>query len=296
MSKKIIAVSGARGFIGAHLSRELSNAGYDVWPLVRTKNHKPHEIFYDYDLGEIERDKLAHCYAVIHLAGKNIMSGGWSEKNRREIFDSRVKSAGFLARILASMPDGPRVFLCSSAVGIYGDRGDTKLDENSQVGAGFLSNLCQAWEEACKPAQDSGVRVVNLRTGVVLDKCGGLLKNILPIFKLGLGFVIGSGDQYWPLIHMSDWCRAVCYVLAHDQISGPVNLVGPKPVTNREFTKILGRELRRPTCLRIPASILKLILGEQSSLMLGSSRVYPQVLLDAGFEFELSMKHNARVT
>lgn len=299
---KKIAVSGSHGFIGRKLLEALLAEGYEVWPLVRHKTSRSHEIYYDYQNKKIDSDKLAECGAVIHLAGKNITGGLWTKAFKKEIYDSRVKSTRFLAHTLAQLKQGPNILLNASAAGIYGDRADQKLDEDSLPGQGFLADLCIDWERGTLFAKSASLRVVNMRFGVVLDSQGGMLKSLLPIFKLGLGSILGSGQQYFSYITRDQLVAQILFILTKESVSGPVNLVSLQPTTNEAFTKALGRVLKRPVWLKVPKLLLRL-LGEQGKLAVASTRVYPKVLLDQGFSFEdhnidevlqktLSMKHN----
>jgi uncharacterized protein len=280
-----IAVSGARGFIGSKLCEVLNKSGYEVWPLVRHKTDKPQEIFYDYNNKKIDQEKLAQCSAVIHLAGKNIMGGLWTKSFKKELYDSRVKSTRFIAHTLAQLKQGPKTLLNASAIGIYGDRADQKLDEDSLPGQGFLADLCVDWERGTLFAKKAGVRVVNMRTGIVLDPEGGMLKSLMPIFKLGLGSFLGSGSRYISYVTRDQIVAQMLFILKNSQIEGPTNLVSLKPTTNEEFTKALAKVAKRPVWLKIPSLLLKL-LGDQGRMTISSARVYPKVLLDNGFLFE----------
>lgn len=279
-----IAISGARGFVGEKLCEYLRRAGYEILPLVRRKSDDAREIFYDYHQKIIDVEKLSYCDAVIHLAGKNVAEGLWTDSFKRELYDSRVTSTKFIAETIAKLDRGPKILLNASAVGIYGDRGDEELNEDATLGDGFLANLCIDWERATDFAKDAGIRVVNMRFGAVLDKSGGMLGKLLPIFKLGLGGPLGSGEQYISFISRDELVRAIAFLLERQDLSGPVNMTSRTPVTISTFTEILGRVLKRPAVLRIPAFILKL-LGEQGDMLLASNRVYPKVLVHNGFSF-----------
>ncbi len=282
---KKVAVSGSTGFIGSKLCKKLQDEGYEVWPMVRNKTKMANEIFYDYDNKKIDLKKLAKCDAVIHLAGKNIMSGIWTKKLKDEIYDSRIKSTLFISHTLSELEDGPKILLNASAVGIYGDRADQKIDEDTKPGSGFLAKVCKDWERATLFAKKASVRVVNMRISTVLSKDGGMLKMMIPIFKLALGGILGSGDQYMPYVTQDELMKQIIFLLKNDDISGPVNMVSLEPTTNEEFTRALAKVLHRPVFLKMPAFILKL-LGEQGKMLLCSARVYPKVLLDHHFSFD----------
>ncbi|MCA9507515.1 MAG: TIGR01777 family oxidoreductase [Myxococcales bacterium] len=283
MAIKIIALSGAHGLIGSQLKKKLEEQDYEVWPLVRSKGRLgPRQIAYDYQSNFIEADKLKMCDAVIHLAGKNILSGIWTPRVKKEIFESRVLSTQLIAKTI--IEHGPRVFLCASAVGFYGDSGEKEVDEHAKPGKGFLSTLCQAWEKATASARLAGVRVVNLRFGIVISPRGGMLKQIIPLFKFGLGGRLGAGHQYMSLVDLDDVISAIIFALSEKKMEGPVNVVAPESVTNNEFTRMLGEKFNRSNWLSLPTWFLK-SLGEQSTLLLSSTRAVPQKLIDHGFRF-----------
>ena len=280
---KIIALSGASGLIGSKLKRALEEQSLEVWPLVRSKYPVGSgQIAYDYESGFIEDEKLGKSHAVIHLAGKNIMTGLWTTRFKQELYDSRVRSTELIARAVAKQ--GTKILLNASAIGIYGDRGDELIDEHSSSSTGFMADLCLAWEEATAIAKIAGTRVVNLRFGVVISPNGGMLKRLEPIFKIGLGGPMGSGQQYMSLVDIDDAIAAIIFALNDESLTGPVNVVAPEPVRNQDFAHMLGLRLKRPAVLRVPAWGLKL-MGEQGSMALASTRVTPAVLLDKGFRF-----------
>lgn len=279
-----IAVSGASGFIGIKLCQVLRDNGYEICPMVRRRSNDVAAIFYDYHEGKIDLEKLSECNAVIHLAGKNIMAGLWTKKFRNEIYDSRVKSTRFIAHSMAKLEHGPKILLNASAIGIYGDRVDQKLDEESSPGHGFMPKLCVDWERGTLFAKTAGIRVANMRFGLVLDEEGGMLKKLIPIYKLGLGGPLGSGQQYMTYVTRDDLVSQIIFVLENQDISGPVNMVAYEPTTNEEFSEALAKALHKPAALRTPASLLKL-LGDQGEIALASIRAYPKVLLDHGFKF-----------
>ena len=235
------------------------------------------------DDGSLDESPLAGADAVVHLAGETIATGRWTAARKARIRDSRVRGTGLLTRALVKLHRKPRVLVSASAVGIYGTRGDEVVDERSAPGQGFLAEVCSQWEAATRPATDAGIRVVNVRVGVVLSGTGGALAKMLPPFRLGLGGVMGSGRQYMSWIAIDDVVGAIEHLLLADTVVGPVNLVAPDPVSNREFTKTLGRVLRRPTILRLPAFAIRLGLGEVADeLLLASTRAQPARLTASG--------------
>jgi hypothetical protein len=224
--------------------------------------------------------------AVIHLAGESLVQR-WTDDARRRIRESRVKGTALIAGAFAGLSSPPRVMLSGSAIGIYGNRGDEVLDEDSRVGDDFLSSVCVEWERAAAPAIAAGVRVVELRTGLVLGKNGGMLSKLLLPFKLGVGGRVGSGRQWMSCIALDDYIEMAMFCLATDAISGPVNFVGPEPVTNAEFTRTLASVLHRPALFPVPAAALKLAMGEMAEdTLLASQRVLPKRALAAGFKFQ----------
>lgn len=279
-----IAVSGAFGFIGTKLVAALEHEGLEVWPLVRKQTNSKRSIFYDYQKKIIDADKLTECHAVIHLAGKNLMSGLWTPACKKEIYDSRIKSTRFLAHTLAELKGGPKILLNASAIGIYGDRADQKLDEDSLPGQGFLADLCTDWERSTLFAKKAGIRVVNMRISPVLDKDGGLLKKLLPLFSLGLGANIGDGHNYFSHVTRDELIKQILFLLKQPAVHGPVNMVSFTPSTYGDFTHALGLALGKPVWVRIPQFMLKLA-PEQMKAACASARVFPKRLLDTGFPF-----------
>ncbi|MGB8299029.1 MAG: TIGR01777 family oxidoreductase [Polyangia bacterium] len=281
-----ILISGASGLIGRALAESLRSAGHTVQTLVRRKpNESQGEIAWDPEAGVLDSSRLEGVDAVVHLAGKPI-DARWTEATKRAIRDSRVKGTTLLAQAAAQLPTRPQVFICASAVGFYGSRGDEALDETSASGQGFLPDVCRAWEEAGAPARDAGLRTVHLRTGVVLSCQGGMLARVLPPFKMGAGGVLGTGEQWISWISLADVIAAIRYVIASAELSGPVNLTSPQPVPNAEFTHTLGKILGRPTVLPLPAFAVKLLVGEMGDeLLLAGQKVLPKKLLASGFTF-----------
>jgi len=279
-----LLISGASGLIGSALVRALP-AGWEVARLVR-RSPGAGEVRWDPDGGTIDVGAMGRIDAAVHLAGESI-AGRWSEEKKQRIRNSRVQGTSLLARTLAGMSPAPGVLLSASAVGIYGDRGDEVLTEDSPPGTGFLPEVGRAWEQAAQPAAEAGIRVVCLRMGVVLAREGGALARMLPLFRLGLGARLGSGRQWMSWIALADATAAMLHLLQADSVSGPVNLTAPNPVTNREFTLTLARVLRRPALLSVPALALRVVFGEMADeALLASTRVVPRRLLDSGFSFQ----------
>ena len=231
---------------------------------------------------------------VVHLAGENISGGRWTDKMKQRIRDSRVVGTKTLCEDLAALSENPRVLVCASAIGYYIHGGDQILDETSPAGEGFLSEVVQEWEAATQPASDAGIRVVNLRIGVILSPEGGALEKMLTPFKMGVGGRVGSGQQYWSWVALDDVIGAILHALHNDELNGPANATSPNPVTNLEFTKTLGKVLKRPTIFPMPAFAARLALGQMADeLLLSSQRIHPVKLQEHGYEFEYPDLENA---
>lgn len=284
-----VAVTGATGLIGSALVPFLRSGGHEAVVLRRApagRDAADGDPSWDPDTGALSAGALDGVDAVVHLAGENIAGGRWTAARKARIRDSRVDGTRRLAQALAALPRPPRTLVAASAVGFYGDRGDENLDESSAPGGGFLPEVCQAWEDAAAPAGEAGLRVVHLRIGIVLTPAGGALAQMLFPFRMGVGGVIGSGRQYMSWVALDDVLGGVLHALCTDGLTGPVNMVAPNPVSNAEFTKTLGRVLRRPTILPLPAFGARLAFGEMAdALLLASSRVHPARLRDGGFSF-----------
>lgn len=281
-----ILVTGSTGLVGSAVVPFLTTGGHRVFRLVRGKAHNEQEILWDPAAGTIDASKLEGMDAVVHLAGDNIAHGRWSAAKKARIRDSRVIGTRLLSDTLSKLNRKPRVLACASAIGYYGNRGDDVMTESSPPGPTFISEVCRDWEAATEPARAAGIRVVNLRIGVVLTPRGGALAKMLTPFKLCLGGVVGSGKQYWSWIALDDVVGAIHHAITHDELSGPVNAVAPGTLTNAEFTKILGRVLHRPTIAPLPAFVVKLLLGEMGEeLLLASTRVVPNRLQETGYQF-----------
>jgi uncharacterized protein (TIGR01777 family) len=280
-----ILVSGSTGLVGMALVNHLEARGDTVVRLVRREAAEG-EIAWDPQAGTIDTSALSDLDGVVHLAGENIAAGRWNDEKKARIRDSRVDGTELLARSLSEMETPPEVVVSASAIGYYGDRGDEILDENSAQGEGFLPDTCQAWERAAAPAVERGIRVVHPRIGVVLTKDGGALGKMLLPFKMGVGGVIGTGDQFMSWVTLDDLLAIITHCLSNKTISGPINAVSPNPCTNREFTKSLGRVLSRPTLFPMPAFAARLAFGEMAdALLLSSSRVHPTKLAESRYNF-----------
>ena len=282
-----IVVTGATGLVGTRLVAELEQSGAQVIRAVRRPVvEAARELFWDPDKGQIDAARLEGVDAVVHLAGENIAGRRWSEAFKREIRESRVKGTRLVSEAIAGLRAKPQALVCASAIGYYGDRGDEVLSEAATPGNDFLAQVCREWEAACQPARDAGVRVVNVRIGVILSADGGALKKMLTPFKLGAGGRIGDGRQYMSWVALDDVVGAIQFALAKPQANGAMNLVAPGAVTNLEFTKTLGRVLGRPTIFPMPSFAARLAFGEMAdALMLSSTRVVPQALTVAGYQF-----------
>ncbi|MBC8367173.1 TIGR01777 family protein [bacterium] len=280
-----ILVSGASGFVGSAIMRELSGEGHTVLPLLRISSaHLPS---WDPARGEIAAQQLEGFDAVIHLAGASLAEGRWTRRRRHLFRESRVPATRLLCETLSQLESPPKVFIVASAVGIYGSRGDEELDEESSPGKGFLAELGQDWEAASLPASEAGIRVVQLRMGMVLGQSGGALPKLTPLFLAGLGGRLGSGRQWMSWVSLDDLLTMFKFILDQEELSGAINAVADDPLRNVDFTKELARALRRRAWLPVPAFALKLLMGKMADeMLLASQRVRPARLLEAGFQFE----------
>ena len=276
-----IAVTGASGLIGSALVGYLKSEGHTVQRLVRRATVAPDEIRWDPKTGYVDIEALRGVDAVIHLAGVGVSDKRWTKRFKSEILNSRLLGTTAIANAVAEVK--PQVFISASAIGWYGDSGNRAVVESDSVGNDFLAAVCREWESAADLAGD--VRTVKLRTGLVLDPTGGALGRMLPLFRFGLGGKLGSGKQWWSWITLHDVVRAIVFAL-EKKISGPVNLTSPNPVTNQEFTSALARAMKRPALFPAPAIALKIALGGFSSEVLGSKKVMPNALTDAGFKWD----------
>ena len=292
-----IVVSGATGLIGSSLVSFLQEKGHEVHKLVRSRaNLGENEIAWDPDHGVIDSSFLKGMDAMIHLAGENIL-GRWTEAKKEKIWKSRVEGTRQLCEVLSALQHPPSIFISASAIGYYGNRGEETLTEESAKGEGFLSDVCAEWERSSLILQEKGIRTFALRFGMVLSSRGGALKQMLPLFKLGLGGVLGSGKQWMSWIALEDVLRVIEFALHQKSLAGPVNVVSPFPVTNFAFTKTLGCILHRPTFMGVPTFAVKVMFGELGKeVFLSSERVLPAKLQEAGFSFaypelEGALKH-----
>ncbi|MGW7056757.1 TIGR01777 family oxidoreductase [Streptomyces sp. NPDC054887] len=285
MDGMLIAVTGSTGLIGTALVRSLRADGHEVRRLVRRPATGPHEVTWDPGRAYVDADGLAGCEAVVHLAGAGVGDHRWTESYKKEIRDSRVLGTAAIAEAVASLDTPPRVLVCGSAIGFYGDTGDRAVDEGAPPGEGFLPSVCVDWEEAAAPAEEAGVRTVFARTGLVVAREGGAWGRLFPLFKAGLGGRLGSGRQYQSYIALHDQVAALRHLIDTESLAGPVNLTAPAPVTNREITAAMGRVLKRPTLFTVPEAALRLALGEFSTDVLVSQRVLPRQLEESGFSF-----------
>jgi len=284
-----VAITGSTGLVGSEVVSVLSAAGHEVVRLVRRAPAPGEKAVLRWDpvKREVDAAGLEDLDAVVHLAGENIASGRWNAARKAAIRDSRVNGTRLLCEALAGLARPPKTLVCASAIGYYGDGGEDALTEESPAAAGFLPEVCREWEAASGPAARKGIRVVVLRIGVVLSPNGGALSRMLPLFRIGLGGVIGSGRQYVSWVALDDLAGIVLHALQSGELRGPVNAVAPVPVTNREFTEALGKALSRPTPLPVPVFALRLAVGGEmaDALLLASARVLPRRLEETGYRF-----------
>lgn len=285
-----VCVSGASGLIGKALVASLRSDGRDVTALVRVRSSSTHntdEVYWDPDRGELDVASLDGCTAFVNLSGAGLADRRLSAARKVVVRQSRVGPTDLLARTAASMAREDGVLVNASAVGIYGDRGSEELTENSVPGSGVLADLCREWEAATRPAEDAGIRIVHLRTGIVLAKNGGALKKQLPLFKFGLGAALGTGRQWMSWISIADEVGAIRHAIDNASVSGPLNAVSPEPVTNSEMTKAIARAVHRPALFKVPKPALALVFGSEFAreLLLVSQRVLPGQLGATGYSF-----------
>jgi uncharacterized protein (TIGR01777 family) len=278
-----VVLAGGSGLLGGALKESLLAGGHRVKQLVRHAVSEPDKDSWDPAKGLLDPDFLAGADAIVCLSGAGVGSRRWTDDYKQTIRSSRVDSVATIARTLATY-GGPQVLIAASAVGYYGDTGDRVTDESGPAGTTFLSHVCVEWEAAAEPAREAGVRVVHLRTGLVLARQGDLMKKLVPLVKAGIAGRLGSGRQYMPWITLADHVAAMRFLLTHD-VSGPVNVVGPEPVSNADFMKAMGRVLHRPTVLPAPRFGARLVGGELADEAFIGQRAVPRKLLEAGFEF-----------
>lgn len=283
-----VLISGSGGFIGSALAERLTSSGHRVIRLVRREVSPGQDaVSWSPDDGEIDARGLEDVDAVVHLAGEGIGDHRWTEGHKARVLSSRVRGTHLLAEAIAGVDRPPKVMISGSAVGYYGYLGADSMTEASPLGDGFLADVIEQWETAAEPAAKAGIRVVRIRSGVVLSPKGGALRKQLLPFKLGVGGKLGSGDQYLSWISLEDEIGAIEFLLERDDISGPVNVTSPNPVTNTEFTRALGAALGRPTFMPVPTLALKLLFSNEMTeeMLLGGQRVLPERLQEAGYEF-----------
>jgi uncharacterized protein (TIGR01777 family) len=286
-----VLVTGATGLIGRSLCQALTDGGHTVIGVSRSSRRPPDlaaaEIHqWDPQTGPIASSALESVDAVVNLAGEPIDSGRWSDEQKKLIRDSRVVTTRNLVNTLCSIERKPGVLVSGSAVGFYGDRGDEQLDEKSLAGRGFMTDVCVEWEGQAERAIECGIRVVEVRTGVVLSRDGGALKKMLMPFKLGIGGPLGSGKQWFPWIHIKDIVGIFQRAMVTPALLGPVNGVAPQPATNKEFTQELARALHRPAFLPVPEAAMRVLVGEMADVLFGSQRVLPKAALESGYQFQ----------
>lgn len=282
---KKILITGASGLMGSALSSLLEEKGYEVFKMVRRSPKGGKEILWDIERGLLEPSSIEGFHGVIHLSGENV-TGRWTGKKKEKILKSRIESTRLLVETFGKLTSPPAVFLCASGVGYYGFYREEVLEEDSSLGEGFLAEVCKNWEAEAQKAQEKGLRTVLLRLGVVLSPKGGALGKMILPFKFCLGGKVASGEQYMSWISLPDALSAILHCLEKEELQGPVNIVSPKAVTNGEFTKALGRALKRPTLFPLPAFVVKLIFGEMGrETLLASQQVKPKKLLESSFSF-----------
>ena len=288
-----VAVTGSSGLIGSSLVSFLSEKSVTVSKILR-ENTKDDDISWKPEDGDWDSAFTGGVDGIVHLAGENIASGKWTRKKKEKIRNSRIEGTTRLCEHILKLPTPPSVLVCASAIGYYGNRGVEFLNEGSSRGSGFLPDVCLGWEEAAESVSKAGIRVVNVRFGIVLSKDGGALAKMMTPFKIGMGGKIGSGTQYMSWVAMDDVTGAIYHTLTTDSLKGPVNVTAPNPVTNKEFTSTLGEVLKRPAVVPIPAFAAKLAFGEMANdLLLASTKVAPKRLSDSGYKFQYPELENA---
>ncbi|PKH02397.1 TIGR01777 family protein [Psychromonas sp. MB-3u-54] len=292
MDKGKVLLTGSSGLVGTALSELLKAQGYQVGRLLR--RDQADQPYWDIKQQYLALKDFENPDVIIHLAGENIGDGRWTKDKKKKLRDSRILSTRLLVEHFKKVLPPPKLFICASAIGFYGNRDHEKLDENSAAGADFVSQLALDWEESSQGIKEAGTRLVNLRTGLVISKKGGALAKMLPAFKLGLGGKIGSGEQIMSWIDINDMIRAVLFIIENENLQGPINLVTPNPVTNQVFSQLLAKQLNRPCFFPLPEGLVKLLFAEMGKeLLLSSTRVNPKKLLDAGFVFKYAKLENS---
>jgi len=281
-----LLMTGSSGLIGSAFRSHLSSKDLRILRLVRRPSSSVNDIYWNPGLGFLDSSSLEGIDAVVHLAGESIASGRWTSKKMKSIRESRIKGTGLLSETLARLSNPPKVFVSISAIGIYGDRGDERLNENSSAGKGFLAQVCQEWESATALAIEKGIRVVNPRVGMVLSASGGALAQMLPIYRFGIGGKLGKGHQYMSWITINDMVNIIHFAIQNESLNGAVNAVSPNPVSNSVFSKVLAKVLSRPNLFALPAFAARFVWGKMADeVLLSSSRVYPDRLEESGYKF-----------
>ncbi len=280
-----VAVTGSTGLIGTALVQSLTDDGHDVVRLVRRPTESDDEAEWDPIGGSVDVDALVGVDAVAHFAGAGVGDKRWSAAYKRTIRDSRVLGTRTLSRAIAGLDPRPKVLVSGSAIGYYGDTEGQVVDESAPGGDGFLANVVRDWENAASPAVDAGIRVVHPRTGLIVAASGGAWGRMWPLFQAGIGGSLGKGDQYWSFVSLRDDIRVLRRMLDDETLSGPYNVTAPEPATNAQVTKAMGQLMHRPTFAKVPSFVLKTVLGEMSTEVLGSIRAVPARLIEAGFSF-----------
>ena len=282
-----VLITGASGLIGKELQKSFEQKGYEMLLASRSEPKDDKHVQWSIDEGFTDPDKLEGIDVVVHLAGENVSGLRWTDEKKKAIRDSRILGTRNVVDAISKLKHKPKTFIASSAIGFYGERGDEEVTESSAAGDNFLAGVCREWEAESRRAEDAGIRTVLLRTGIVLSKDGGSLSTMLLPFKLGVGGVVGSGKQWMSWISLDDQIAAINFLIDNENVRGAVNLVGPNPVTNHDFTKTLGDVLYRPTFLPLPEFAVSMIFGEMGdALLLASTKVMPKRLEDVGFEFK----------
>ncbi|MCH8206594.1 MAG: TIGR01777 family protein [Chloroflexi bacterium] len=281
----IILITGSSGFVGSALVHSLTGEGHSVVRLVRRPVVGDDEVQWDPARGSLDPEALAGVEAVVHLAGESLAEGRWTATKKARIRDSRLNGTRLLSEAIAGMSSPPNVLVSASAKDYYGDRGAELLPENSPAGSDFLAEVIHQWETACGPAAEAGIRVVNMRSGLVLDRGGGALAKMLLPFRLGIGGRLGNGRQYMPWVSLEDMVRVIAHCVKTEAVEGPVNVAAPQVVTNAEFTRALGRAVSRPTLFPVPAFALRVLFGEVAHALLASALLDPSKLMGTGFKF-----------
>jgi uncharacterized protein (TIGR01777 family) len=283
-----ILISGSSGFVGSNLISFLKSKGIKLNFLKRNQDQiKDITILWHPEKRIIDPKFLEGYDAVIHLSGENLSSKRWNKRQKEKIFNSRIQDTNFLTQSILNLNSPPKIFLCASAAGYYGNCGDKIINEDQPPGKGFLAEVCKYWEQEAAKVNKRNIRVVNLRFGMILGPGSGALAKMLPFFKLGLGGKFGNGKQYISWISIDDTVRAIHHILNNNSLNGPINIVAPNPVTNEEFTMTLGKVLNKTVNFSLPSSMLRILLGEMADeLLLSSTRVMPQKLINSGFSFK----------